>query len=154
MDANKLKFACMNRTVIGGAACPLAMIQKFDEDYGVRVIQGWGMTEMSPLGTASTLKAKHLNLPAPERWAVQARQGHGIFGVDMKIVDPDGAELPWDGVAAGDVLVRGPWIVDQYFKSEGGNPQKMPMDVTGSQLAMWQKLMPMATCKSLTAART
>ena len=123
MDANKLQFACMNRTVIGGAACPLAMIKKFDEDYGVRVVQGWGMTEMSPLGTAGTLKAKHLKLAPTERWAVQARQGHGIFGVDMKIVDPNGGELPWDGVAAGDVLVRGPWIVDQYYKSEGGSPQ-------------------------------
>ena len=123
MDANKLQFACMNRTVIGGAACPLAMIKKFDEDYGVRVVQGWGMTEMSPLGTAGTLKAKHLKLAPTERWAVQARQGHGIFGVDMKIVDPNGGELPWDGVAAGDVLVRGPWIVDKYYKNEGGSPQ-------------------------------
>ncbi len=123
MDANKLQFAGMDRTVIGGAACPLAMIQKFDQDYGVQVIQGWGMTEMSPLGTTSTLKSKHLGLPPEQRWEVQARQGHGMFGVDMKIVDPDGHELPWDGVHSGDVLVRGPWIVDRYFKSEGGNPQ-------------------------------
>ena len=123
MDANKLQFAGMKRTVIGGAACPLSMIRKFDEEYGVQVIQGWGMTEMSPLGTTSTFKAKHLALPPEQRWEVQARQGHALFGVEMKIVDPDGADLPWDGKASGDVLVRGPWIVDQYFKGDGGNPQ-------------------------------
>jgi 3-(methylthio)propionyl---CoA ligase len=121
-DANKLKFSKMNRTVIGGSACPPAMIKKFDVEYGVRVIQGWGMTEMSPLGTASTLKGKHAGVSQEQRHAVQATQGRLVYGVEMKIVDPDGKDLPWDGVASGDLHVRGPWIIQSYFKNEGGNP--------------------------------
>ncbi len=121
-DSNKLKFSTMNRTVIGGSACPPAMIKKFDEEYGVRVIQGWGMTEMSPLGTVSTFKSKHLALPRAERQDIQATQGRLVYGVDMKIVDPDGKSLPWDGQASGDLLVKGPWIISEYFKGEGGNP--------------------------------
>jgi 3-(methylthio)propionyl---CoA ligase len=121
-DANKLKFSKMNRTVIGGSACPPAMIKKFDVEYGVRVIQGWGMTEMSPLGTASTLKGKHAGISQEQRHAVQATQGRLVYGVEMKIVDPDGNSLPWDGVATGDLHVRGPWIIQAYFKNEGGDP--------------------------------
>jgi fatty-acyl-CoA synthase len=118
----KLKFSTMNRTVIGGSACPPAMIKSFQEEYGVQVLHAWGMTEMSPLGTASTLKAKHLSLPSAEQLAVQAKQGRAIYGVDMKIVDGDGKDLPWDGKAFGDLLVRGPWICKGYFKGEGGDP--------------------------------
>jgi 3-(methylthio)propionyl---CoA ligase len=122
-DSNNLKFSTMTRTVIGGSACPPAMIKKFDLEYGVRVIQGWGMTEMSPIGTTSVLKGKHANLLPAERHAIQATQGRLVFGVEMKIVDPEGgAELPWDGQSAGDVLVRGPWIIAEYFKGEGGDP--------------------------------
>ncbi len=122
MDTHGLKFSTMKRTVIGGAAVPLAMVRHFDETYGVQVLQGWGMTEMSPLGTVSSFKAKHLQGSRQERHAVQASQGRGIYGVDMKIVDPEGQELPWDGQRAGDLLVRGPWIVSGYFKGEGGDP--------------------------------
>ncbi len=122
MGDKGLKFSTMKRTVIGGAAVPLAMIRRFDEEHGVQVIQGWGMTEMSPLGTVSTFKARHLGLSTAERHAVQARQGRGMFGVEMKAVDKDGLELPWDGEAAGDLYVRGPWIASGYFKGEGGDP--------------------------------
>ncbi len=122
MDTHGLKFSTMKRTVIGGAAVPLAMVRHFDETYGVQVLQGWGMTEMSPLGTVSSFKAKHLQGSRQERHAVQASQGRGICGVDMKIVDPEGKEIPWDGQRAGDLLVRGPWIVSGYFKGEGGDP--------------------------------
>ncbi len=118
----KLKFSSMRRTVIGGSACPPAMLRAFQEDYGVQVLHAWGMTEMSPLGTVCVLKAKHAALDAEARYAVQYKQGRAIFGVDMKIVDANGAELPWDGKAFGDLLVRGPWIVREYFKSEGGDP--------------------------------
>ena len=122
VEANKLKFSTMTRSVIGGSACPPAMIRTFNEDYGVHVLHAWGMTEMSPLGTASTFKAKHLGQTQEERYAVMAKQGRGIYGVDMKIVDADGSELPWDGKASGELLVRGPWIVSGYFKDEGGDP--------------------------------
>jgi fatty-acyl-CoA synthase len=121
-EANGLKFSTMNRTVIGGSACPPAMMQAFEQKYGVHVLHAWGMTEMSPLGTVCTLKPKHLKLPPAERMAVQAKQGRAVFGVDMKIVDADGKELPMDGKASGELLVKGPWIVSQYFKGEGGDP--------------------------------
>jgi fatty-acyl-CoA synthase len=88
----------------------------------VQVLHAWGMTEMSPLGTVCTLKPKHLALPPAERMAVQAKQGRAVFGVDMKIIDADGKELPHDGKASGELLVKGPWIVSQYFKGEGGDP--------------------------------
>ncbi len=122
VDANKLKFSTMRRSAIGGSACPPAMIRKFLEDYGVRVIHAWGMTEMSPIGTAAAFKAQHVDQTHEQRLAVMATQGRAIYGVDMKIVGEDGRELPWDGQASGDLLVRGPWIVERYFKDEGGDP--------------------------------
>jgi 3-(methylthio)propionyl---CoA ligase len=121
-EAHQLKFSTMKRTVIGGSACPPAMMSLFQQKYGVQVLHAWGMTEMSPLGTVCTLKPKHLGLAAEEQMAVQAKQGRAVFGVDMKIVDPEGNELPMDGKASGELLVKGPWIVSQYFKGEGGNP--------------------------------
>ncbi|HZM36959.1 MAG TPA: 3-(methylthio)propionyl-CoA ligase [Burkholderiales bacterium] len=124
MGANKLKFSTLNRTVIGGSACPPSMIRTFQEDYGVKVFHAWGMTEMSPLGTVGTLKAKQDRLPKDERLAIQAKQGRGIFGVEMKIVDEAGKELPWDGKRFGNLMVRGPWIANGYFKGEGGEVLK------------------------------
>ncbi len=121
-DANNLKFSTMKRTVIGGSACPPAMMEAFEHKYGVHVLHAWGMTEMSPLGTVCTLKPKHLALPAAERMAVQAKQGRAVFGVDMKIIDAEGKELARDGKASGELLVKGPWIVSKYFKGEGGDP--------------------------------
>jgi len=117
-----LRFSTLRRTVIGGSACPPAMIHSFQQDYGVEVLHAWGMTEMSPLGTLCTLKNKHLDLPADAQDAIRQKQGRAIFGVDMKIVDGAGKELPWDGKAYGDLLVKGPWIVKEYFKGEGGDP--------------------------------
>jgi 3-(methylthio)propionyl---CoA ligase len=122
VEAQGLKFSTMRRTVIGGSACPPAMIRAFNETYDVQVLHAWGMTEMSPLGTACVFKAKHLGQTQEERYAVMAKQGRTIFGVDMKIVDAGGKELPWDGEASGDLLVRGPWILERYFKGEGGDP--------------------------------
>jgi len=117
-----LKFATLKRTVIGGSACPPAMIAAFNDDYGVEVLHAWGMTEMSPLGTLCTLKNKHLSLPADEQMKIRIKQGRVIFGVDMKIVNADGQEQPWDGKAYGDLFVKGPWILREYFKGEGGDP--------------------------------
>ena len=122
MKQNNLKFSTMNRTVIGGSACPPAMIKSFQDDYGVRVLHAWGMTELSPLGTLNSFKAKHAALSEAERFAIQQKQGRAIFGVEMKIVDGEGKALPHDGKAFGDLLVRGPWIVREYFRDEGGNP--------------------------------
>jgi fatty-acyl-CoA synthase len=124
-ESNNLKFSTMNRTVIGGSACPPAMLRQFQDKYGVQVLHAWGMTEMSPLGTVGTLKSKHLTMGHEQQLAVQYKQGRSVFGVDMKIVGDDGRDLPWDGTAFGDLLVRGPWIVREYFKGEGGNPLRV-----------------------------
>ncbi len=118
VEAQGLKFSTMRRTIIGGSACPPAMMSAFQDRYQVHVLHAWGMTEISPLGTACALKPKHLALAPEERMKVQAKQGRVVFGVDMKIVGERGEELPWDGQASGELLVRGPWIVSQYFKSE------------------------------------
>jgi 3-(methylthio)propionyl---CoA ligase len=121
-EANGLKFSTMKRTVIGGSACPPAMIRTFAEKYGVHVLHAWGMTEMSPVGTVASFKAKHAGAGAEDRYAVMSKQGRAVYGVDMKIVGENGAELPWGGEQSGDLLVRGPWILDRYFKGEGGDP--------------------------------
>jgi 3-(methylthio)propionyl---CoA ligase len=122
MKPGGLRFSTLKRTVIGGSACPPAMIEAFREEYGVEVLHAWGMTEMSPLGTLCTLKNKHLDLPAAEQMKIRLKQGRAIYGVDMKIVGDQGDELPWDGKTFGDLYVKGPWVVREYFKGEGGDP--------------------------------
>jgi fatty-acyl-CoA synthase len=126
-----LGFSTLKRTVIGGSACPPAMIRSFEDEFGVQVLHAWGMSEMSPLGTVNTFKSRHLDLPKAERDALQNNQGRPIFGVDMKIVDEEGKELPRDGKAFGDLMVRGPWICSGYFKGEGGNPLREGWFPTG-----------------------
>jgi 3-(methylthio)propionyl---CoA ligase len=116
-----LKFSTLERTVIGGSACPPAMIRAFNEDYGVEVLHAWGMTEMSPLGTLCTLKNKHDALSDSEKMKIRLKQGRAIYGVDMKIVDEAGEELPWDGKTFGDLFVKGPWVVREYFKNDDVN---------------------------------
>jgi fatty-acyl-CoA synthase len=122
MEQNNLKLSTVKTAVIGGSAAPEAMIRTFAEKYGVFVLHAWGMTEMSPIGTTGQLKAKHINLPGDARYKIQGKQGRVVYGVQVKIIDGEGKELPHDGVAFGDVMVRGPWICAGYFKSEGGNP--------------------------------
>jgi fatty-acyl-CoA synthase len=118
---NDLRFSTFRRTVIGGSSCPPAMMDTLIDRLRVQVVHAWGMTEMSPLGTACTLMGKHLHAPLDAQRAVLRKQGHAIYGVDMKIVDDDGAELPWDGATSGHLLVKGPWVVSGYFRGEGGD---------------------------------
>ena len=122
MKPQGLKFSTLSRTVIGGSACPPAMIESFRNDYNVDVLHAWGMTEMSPLGTLCTLKNKHLSLPAEAQMKIRMKQGRAIYGIDMKIVNDAGHDLPHDGKAYGDLLVKGPWVVREYFKQEGPSP--------------------------------
>ena len=89
MQANNLRFSSLKRTVIGGSACPPAMIKAFNDVYGVEVLHAWGMTEMSPLGTVCTLKNKHQGLDDDAKMKIRLKQGRAVFGVDIKIVDPD-----------------------------------------------------------------
>ena len=119
MKPDGLKFSTLRRTVIGGSACPPAMIDAFRDDYGVEVLHAWGMTELSPLGTLCTLKNKHLTLPKEEQMKLLLKQGRAIYGVDMRIVNDAGEEQAHDGKAYGDLLVKGPWVVANYYKGEG-----------------------------------
>jgi len=121
MKEQKQKFSTLKAVVIGGSACPPAMMQAFDA-LGVQVLHAWGMTEMSPLGSVATLKEKHLKLPKAQQTAILMKQGRAPYGVDWRIVDENGKELPHDGKAFGDLQVRGPWITNGYFKGEGGDP--------------------------------
>jgi 3-(methylthio)propionyl---CoA ligase len=118
---NDLKFSTFRRTVIGGSACPPAMMDTLIDKLDVQVIHAWGMTEMSPLGTTGGLMNKHLKLSRDEQRKILQKQGHAVYGVDMKIVDDAGKELAWDGTTYGHLLVKGPWIISSYFKNEGGD---------------------------------
>ena len=109
------KLETLKSTLVGGSAVPLSMIQTFAEKHGVQVLQGWGMTEMSPLGTVCSLRPEMESLPNEERYRIHTKQGHGVFGVEMKIVDDDGNELPWDGKASGELKVRGNWVCSGYY---------------------------------------
>ncbi len=110
----------LDRTAIGGSAVPRALIQQFVDLHGVTVLQLWGMTEMTPLGTIGTPCAAVAALPMDRQIDYRTKQGRAIFGVEMKIVGDDGTELSRDGHAFGRLLVRGPWIVGSYFKGDGG----------------------------------
>jgi 3-(methylthio)propionyl---CoA ligase len=122
VEANNLRFRTMRRTIIGGSACPPAMVQAFQDRYDVQVLHAWGMTELSPIGTVCTFKPHQLGLPPEQRLAIQAKQGRAVFGIDMKIVDDEGRELPHDGKQSGELMVRGPWVIREYFRGEGGDP--------------------------------
>jgi YD repeat-containing protein len=122
MKQNRLKFSTLKSTTIGGAACPPALMETLEKDFGVRVYHGWGMTEMSPVGTINSPKFKHRALPQEVRSKLSLKQGRPLYGVEMKVIDGDGHELPHDGKSAGNVLVRGPWILRRYFKDAGGDP--------------------------------
>lgn len=122
MTDAKAGFSTLCRTVVGGSACPPAMIKRFRDVYDVTVLHAWGMTEMSPLGTVCSLRKHHLKLSPDEQLKILCTQGRPVFGVDLKIVDDEGNALPHDGKAQGELLVRGPWIIQSYFKGEGGDP--------------------------------
>ena len=110
--------ANLKRIGVGGSACPLSIMQGFEKDHGVTTVTGWGMTEMAPLGTFNQLQKPREAYSDEEYDALRVRAGRPVFGVSMKIVDEDDKELPWDGVAYGALKVRGPWVVDRYFKHD------------------------------------
>lgn len=122
MSSIDAKFSSLKRTVIGGSACPPAMITAFHDHYSVEVLHAWGMTEMSPLGTVCTLKNKHLTLSSADQMKIRLKQGRALFGVMMKIVDDAGRELAHDGIAFGDLYVKGPWVIKDYYKNDNAPP--------------------------------
>jgi fatty-acyl-CoA synthase len=114
------RLASLRRTVIGGSACPPAMIAAFRDRYGVDVVHAWGMTEMSPLGTANHPLAHHAELGAAEQARLRESQGRPPFGISLRIVDPaTGAPLPADGQAQGELQVQGHWVMSGYHGAPG-----------------------------------
>ena len=119
LEQNNLRIDGVERVLIGGSALPEALLRAYEDKYGVVMQQGWGMTEMSPLGTVNAALPKHDGLSREEEIKIKLKQGRLVFGVGMRIVDDEGNELPWDGESSGHVQVRGPWIVSSYFKGAG-----------------------------------
>lgn len=110
----------LERVSSGGSALPRAMLERFEQQFGVEVQQGWGMTETSPIGVINTPLPRHKDIPEEERVAIKLKQGRCVYGAELKIVDDEGKRQPWDGVSRGNLMIRGPWIASGYFKSEGG----------------------------------
>jgi fatty-acyl-CoA synthase len=119
LEKTGLKLPHLRRVVIGGSACPRAMTEKFERDYGVEVIHAWGMTEMSPLGSLCTMKPEYAGLEGDALLDVKQKQGHAPFGVEMRITDDDNRDLPWDGSTFGRLKVRGPAVAGGYFGGAG-----------------------------------
>ena len=116
-ENNKILSSVKN-TIIGGSALSLSTLQEFDEVHDVNVIHAWGMTEMSPLGTTNVPTLEMQDMSKKEKYAIQLKQGKPIYGVELKVVDDTGKDLPHDGESQGHLLVRGPWILQKYFKAE------------------------------------
>ena len=108
----------VNKVVIGGSAAPRSMIEAFQQRHEATVIHAWGMTETSPIGTVCALKRKHDPWSEDERVSQQLKQGRGVFGVDLRVVDEEGKELPRDGEAFGELQVKGPWVVSSYYRHD------------------------------------
>jgi len=119
LEATGAKLPHLNRVVIGGSACPRAMTETFEKNYGVTVIHAWGMTEMSPLGSLCTIKPEYAALENDALYDLKVKQGHPPFGVEMRITDDGGAGQPWDGKTFGRLMVRGPSVAKAYFRNEG-----------------------------------
>ena len=122
------KPEALETVIVGGSAFPTSMIVAFEEDFGVNVHHAWGMTELSPIGSSGNLLTSMLDLPKEERWAVKSKQGRAIWGVEKKIVGEDGAELPQDGVAFGELMVRGPWTASAYYNDAEATAQSFTED--------------------------
>jgi acyl-CoA synthetase (AMP-forming)/AMP-acid ligase II len=118
VEQHGLRFSTMRRTGVGGSAMPKSLIAKFMDTYDVEVRHGWGMTETTAIGTMGTLMPKHKDWTPEQKHALLAKQGKSAFGVEIKVVDEQGATLPRDGVAQGELMVRGQWILASYYKGE------------------------------------
>ncbi len=121
LRASGQRLVTVQRVMIGGSACPRMLCEAFDAEYGVRVSQGWGMTETSPVGTYNTPKASTAHLTGEAEMAMRVKQGRVLYGIDMRIIDDAGHELPRDGVRSGHLQVRGPWVCSAYYGEQPGS---------------------------------
>ncbi|MFL5279663.1 MAG: 3-(methylthio)propionyl-CoA ligase [Rhodopila sp.] len=121
LRASGERLETVTRIMTGGSAAPPLLIEAFRDEYGIKVEHGWGMTELSPVGTFNAPKPPQLGLAPREATRHMLKQGRILPGIDMKIVDGAGRELPWDGVAFGDLMVRGPWVASAYYGEEPGS---------------------------------
>jgi fatty-acyl-CoA synthase len=119
LEQNGLSLPHLNKVVIGGSACPRAITEKFEKNYGVQVIHAWGMTEMSPLGTLATIKPEYADLEGDALFDIKQTQGYAPFGVEMKVTDDENNERPWDGKTFGRLKVRGPAVASSYYGGAG-----------------------------------
>ena len=115
---NNKKLTALKNTIIGGSALSLAILKEFDEFHDVNVVHAWGMTEMSPLGTTNVPTRAMESMTKEDKYNLQLKQGRPCFGVELKITNDKGDALPNDGKSYGHLLVRGPWILQKYFKSD------------------------------------
>jgi len=118
LEKEHYDMSSLRGMVVGGAAAPQSMIEDFEKKHGLNVVHAWGMTEMSPLGTVSFLKSYQRDLPEAERFAIRAKQGMPVPGVEIRAVDVEGKEIPWDGKAFGELQVKGPWIAGSYYNDD------------------------------------
>jgi acyl-CoA synthetase (AMP-forming)/AMP-acid ligase II len=132
LDKSGKKVPSLKRVTVGGAACPRVIIETFKNKHNIVVVQGWGMTETSPLGTVFSLKNDMTDLTDEQFTDLQCLQGRGVFGIQMRIVDEDNNELPWDGIAFGALKVRGPWVASAYYgMSQEPGSEGCPVDSLG-----------------------
>ncbi|MFQ5709962.1 MAG: long-chain fatty acid--CoA ligase, partial [bacterium] len=120
LKSNPRDISQVRALVVGGAAMPRSLIEAYEKELGVNVVQAWGMTETSPLGTASKLQSHHRDLPEHKKWDVKAKQGYAVSGIEIRIVNDEGEELPWNGSTMGELQVRGPWVAKSYFRLQPG----------------------------------
>jgi fatty-acyl-CoA synthase len=118
LDKERYDLSSLRGMIVGGSAAPQSMIEAYEKKHGVTVIHAWGMTEMTPLGTISRLKSSQESLPEAERFGIRAKQGVPSAAVEIRAIDEQGQEVPWDGKTFGELQVRGPWIISSYYNDE------------------------------------
>ncbi|WP_435318002.1 long-chain fatty acid--CoA ligase [Haloarchaeobius sp. TZWSO28] len=131
---NEVDLSSLERIIIGGSAAPKSLIKTFDQQYDVEVVHAWGMTEMAPIGTVAHLKPEMQDWPAEKRYEKQAKQGLLVPGLEMKVIDENGEEVPHNGEDFGELWVRGPWVTTEYFERPEANEEDFVEDDDGTWL--------------------
>lgn len=129
LDQTARRLSSLKRVLGGGSALPETLIRTLEETHGVEVCHAWGMTETSPVGTSGRLKAAQAKLPREDRYRCKLPQGRPVFGMEFKVIDANGDELPHDGNAFGELCVRGPWVTSGYYRDDQAN--RFGFDIDG-----------------------